>query len=370
MLAFYLMLKLVSSEISQIQNSVTMASILASLSLIGLIAIAPLHTAVIKSTHLNTSHTDQDGARIEIQNLYNPDCTILDDQWIINVSAQSDNDAQLYPQRGYHLEMNLDNTWGFHPNQVSSIRLTILSPTNISSNNSTHDPDLSVTFSVNNNQFIVPMLKLDGLSSNKIYPDCDTSSNPTQPIPRGDVKDCVDRIRCNAANRNSNGTCNRPRSCKSTIGLNFNNYTNMQPSNLMAIPQRLNNFPLTLTLTNDPIKNQSFITLSAQDWNGFQQGCGYGQSFDTDAGLQIYLDDTDSPTISPSSDPTIEPTFYPPSEPSSEFPSLSPTDSPTIALPDDIVIIYSVDIQIILTSLISVNATTEIIHLISRTMTN
>ena len=352
-----------------------MVSILTSLLFLGLIEIIPLHTAVIKSTVLTTSNTDQHGATIEIQDDYNPDCTIINDLWTINVSEKADNLNQIWPQRGYHLEINLDNTWGFDPNQVSSVRFTILSPTNISSNipsnDSNYDLDLTVTFSVNNNQFVVPILRLDSAESNKIYPACDTASNPTQLIPKGDVKDCVDRRVCNDANRNSGGDCNRPRSCKSTIGQDNGNHTNMQPPNLNVIPQRLNNFPLTLILTNDPIKDQSFLTLSTQDWNGFKQRCGYGESFDTDAGLQIYLalddggeyiqfnefhiqylDDTatptnspsinptkspsteptmnptSNPTIEPSNDPTMEPTLYPTSKPSNN-PTLEPTADPS-----------------------------------------
>jgi len=198
---------------------------------------------------------------------------------------------------------------------------------------------LITTFSVNDAQWITPRLRLDNNASNNIYPSCDNSSAPTQYIPTGAIKVCVNSKDCDVY-LDSGEDC-ASRACKSDFGLEGSNRTAIYPHNFGV---RDNAFAMTLTLTNHPILGQSFLTVSGTSWNGWTQGCGYGQAFDTNSGLQIYLAllgpsqsmtfnafqiqysyDTESPTPAPTNSPIAPATSNP-----SILPSY-PTQSPTIA---------------------------------------
>ena len=150
------------------------------------------------------------------------------------------------------------------------------------------DLDLFVTFSVNQSQWISSALRLIGNTSNGIWPICDNSPVPTQTIPTGDVKECVDRLNCQGFI--SSSTPCRTRQCKVTMGIRGTNISSIIPNNLYnpEMPRK-NSFPMTMSITNDPTLDQSSLKISTATWNGWIQGCGYGQAFLPDQGLQIYL---------------------------------------------------------------------------------
>lgn len=213
---------------------------------------------MIKSVDLTPSTTNTNNASITIAN---SDCTVSNNQWNIKVTNTGG-------QQGYHLEINLDSSWGFHPSNESTITFAMYSPTSLN----VADLDLFVTFSVNSHQFITPWFHLDNKTVNEIYPTC----IPSQSFGAYDVKSCVDQMECDPG-------CTS-RDCKA-LGRAEDLEGDIFPTNA-AYP---NAFPMKLSITNNPITNTASFRVTTPSWGRFTQGCDYAESFDTNAGLQIYL---------------------------------------------------------------------------------
>ena len=224
--------------------------------------IRSTHPSLIKSVELTPSttntHTNTNGTSITIAN---PDCTISNNQWDIKVTDGGG-------QQGYHLEIDLDSSWGFHPSTESTITFSMYSPTSLNVN----DLDLFVTFSVNSHQFITPWFHLDNQMANEIYPTCISS----QSFGAYDVKSCVDQTECVPG-------CTS-RDCKA-LGQAEDLEGDILPSN-DAYP---NAFPMKLEITNNPNTDTASFSVTTPSWGTFTQGCDYAESFDTNSGLQIYL---------------------------------------------------------------------------------
>ena len=262
------------------------------------------NAVIIKSVNLTSSNTNDNNAQISIGSS-NVDCWTQSNEWRIDVcSFGSGCNSNTY-QRGYHLEISLDNSWGFHPTKPSTISITMHSDTNL---NSQSDLDLIATFSVNSNQYFSYFIALDERNPNQIYPECIDANPPTQSIANGDVKSCVESSYCSSAG------CSE-RDCKALGG---SNHDTVFPSN--TANNKDNAFPMTIALENDPISGESYTRISTPSWNEWTQGCGFGEAFATNSGLQIYLAldddgeqlqfqefyitysyDTDSPTTEPTS---------------------------------------------------------------------
>ena len=293
------------------------------------ILIFQSHSTIIKSVSLTTSNTNDNNAQITIGSANN-DCYVWDNTWEIEV------DNRWNSQRGYHLEIDLDNSWGFHPSNPSTITLTVHSDTSIDKQ---PDLDLLVTFSVNKNQYLTHWFGLDNANPNSIYPGpCDISSSPTTLLASGDVKACVESNWCVETDRRDQKATNN----------NQNKY--IMPQNQFTDDDIDHDdaFPMTIKLTNDPINNQLSTVISSPTWNGWTQGCRYGNVFATASGMQIYLAlddadeflqieeiyieysiDTESPTRAPTKNPSINPSISPTLIPTKN-PSINPSSSPTI----------------------------------------
>eukprot|EP01084_Bolivina_argentea_P230501 388850_1 len=141
--------------------------------------------------------------------------------------------------------------------------------------NTNVDLDVLFVFSVANDQYITHWLSFDQTYSNTIYPargkytSCDTT-NPKTPLASVNIKGCVLESTCNDAT---------DRGSKTTGG---DEWGFMQPQNL---PRRLNAWPMTIQLTNDPIKHQTHTTITTPSWGAWAQGCAYNQSFRAEQGL-------------------------------------------------------------------------------------
>ncbi len=263
-------------------------------------------SSVIKSVNLTTINTNQNDASIVIGNAFvDVNVDNINEAWDIYVGIDS--------QKGYHLEIDLNNTWGFHATKESAISFTMHSSTTTKPD----DLDVLVTFSVNNNQYITALFAIDGKISNRIYPAlCDTSSSPTVTLSTGDIKQCVDSDNC--------GNGGNTREDKATGVTGDGNYVPILPNNYDPTNRRTE-WLLTISLVNNPITDTLYTTISNPSWNGWTQSCGYGDSFATNSGLQIYigLDDADEQvsftkfdikysynTDNPTSHPTTNPTGW------------------------------------------------------------
>lgn len=158
--------------------------------------------------------------------------------------------------------INLDSSWGFDTNHISTIEITMYGSTPISK----VDADLIVSFSVDSSEYFSTTIKLDngvtGFGGNTISACTINSATPTAPLLLGNVNELVNDV-----------NDNRLRLAKASAIV--------QP----LLPKTAENeWPLKFTLTNDPINNFLFIKYEGTP----QQKCGF-QAFQTGKGLQIYL---------------------------------------------------------------------------------
>eukprot|EP01083_Nonionella_stella_P153086 491366_1 len=299
---------------------------------------------VVKSVSLTTSNSDIMGATIAC---IHSDCNINENEWQLSVS----NRGNAY--EGFHLQIDLDNSWGFHSTKPSTISLTMHGTHDGTTSLGSSDLDPVFSFSVNNAKYITVWPTFDNRFPNLIYPSSNTceayhSTNPTTKLANGDIKQCVAQTTCFGE---------QERAHKATGG-DMHGYMN---------PKRDppdNAWPTTITLTNDPINNELRVQLNTPSWSS-PQGCAYGEPFSTNLGLQIYMaadeedehieftqfdisyayDDTPAPSRRPSQPtpmpsfttnaptttrmPTVKPTQYPTLQPS-YYPSVNPTQYPTL----------------------------------------
>ena len=97
-----------------------------------------LQQVPLKSVILNTSNINQDGAQIVAASP--SEVTISNNQF--NIISNNDNT--------WHLILDLDNSWGFHPIIPSSLSITING-----GDNGTWNEDLIIGFTVTNTEYFV-----------------------------------------------------------------------------------------------------------------------------------------------------------------------------------------------------------------------
>eukprot|EP01084_Bolivina_argentea_P008369 15680_1 len=210
--------------------------------------------ALIKTEILTPSNTNINGINV-ISNLQEV-TTNQNNEW--NVTILSENTWQFI--------IALDNTWGFHTNLLSTIKLKIYSSS--IGGTETFD-DILFGFTVTNNEYISTWIPMDNNGQkNRIYPNCDKISNPTQSFGIGNIETLP----------NVNRDCD-------IAGGECSNWKTLQPKNAQY-PNQIEyvGFPLTFTLKNDPIVNKSIISFqSALYTSTFIQKCGF-ISFPTNQG--------------------------------------------------------------------------------------
>merc|ERR1719410_2265757 len=175
---------------------------------------------------------------------------------------------------------------------------------------------------------------MDGSVPNKIYPACSRSIRPSQSFANGLISSIP----------------NNERQCD-IAGYNCKNYKDMQPPTTKP-----NGFPITWTLTNDPINNLFSISFDSATYSPiFDQRCNFmSTAVPTASGLKVYIggnnnadsltiqsfdieaySETQSPTRNPiTSSPTKSPSPSPSRQPTKKptnFPSLTPSKSPSFA---------------------------------------
>ena len=144
---------------------------------------APTLITFIQSVDLTPINPAENGANASLITTYNSDTYIENNQWFINISNTTSS------QQGFNIQINLDESWGFHPTADSYIKLTMHTPISLLH---TVDVDLFLTFSVNTQQYITLYLNLDNKSPNQYYLQCITSE--TNNLAHGDIKSCVNWI--------------------------------------------------------------------------------------------------------------------------------------------------------------------------------
>ena len=221
-----------------------------------------------KSITLSPSNSSENGASIIILNTN--DVITSKHQWRITPSNQI----------GFHLQLHLNQSWGFHPSFPSLITITISGSVPVTMIEI--DPILS--FSVNNNQYITTMNRMDNTRSNLIYPPC--NNKIVSPLANGNINEIV-----NSTNNNIS------RSYKSTGNGKYR--IKWKP---LSYPNHRNILPITYTIYNDPIHNISYFSYTnprfLNDSESFFQDCLYS-SFKTEQGLDLFfaLDDNDEEII-------------------------------------------------------------------------
>ena len=122
-----------------------------------------------KEASLTVSNSNDSGASIH---LLSHDTVINGSDWIITSNSTSHGPMDML--------INLDNSWGFHPNNVSTLRIIMDGKTPISE----YDRDLLASFSVNSSQYFSVHIRLDNRHNNSIGV-CDVDNHPNQPLYSG-----------------------------------------------------------------------------------------------------------------------------------------------------------------------------------------
>ena len=114
------------------------------------------------------------GASVQILDVADTEIDASGD-WVITESSTTNGPMALL--------VNLNNDWGFDPNGISTIQITIDGKTEIG----VGDRDMLVSFSVDSSKFFSVGLRMDNGADGFIPPlngisACDNNTNPTQPL--------------------------------------------------------------------------------------------------------------------------------------------------------------------------------------------
>ena len=209
---------------------------------------------VTRSRRLSPSNSSIDGASITISQ--NSNVNIQNDAWNIDVTTQ----------KKFDLHLKLDDTLAFI-NGSNNISLDIYGNTTLPTANWL-DLDLLVAFSVDGNEYISVAIRLDNIQRNMIYPRCAT--DPSLPAATA----------VGAINQSMASTQDRWRTAIVTTS-NSNTDAWMQP----PYQDKINGWPLTFELFNDPISNRLQFSFTNDGW---KQTCHF-HSFTTNRGLDIFM---------------------------------------------------------------------------------
>jgi len=173
-------------------------------------------------------------------------------------------------QRNWHFIILLDDTWGFDPNGISLIKVTVESDTEAGFG--TFD-NLLFGFTTDNTRYVSASVAMANKGENNmIYPNCQTT-------PRGQQK----------AFGNIATLPQYDRGCDIAAGT-CSNWKPMNPriANEQG-PVHTNAFPISWTLTDDPRTDTLTVSYSSAAFpNNFIQRC-YFTAFPTGSGFKIYV---------------------------------------------------------------------------------
>ena len=268
----------------------------------------------ILAANLTTSNPSENGANVTILNSYV--ISITNDQWSLDIPSWMNN-GNNDDQQGYHLLINLNESWGFHPTKESTISFTIHSDQSTGGS----DKDIVVSFSVGNSQYFSIFFVLDNGYGNAIYPTCGGS------LASGNINNIVSTSWQDREDSAFGGSCCTGKRLQPE-GSSYYNY-----------------YPITIEMRNNPETDRLYINVdNPQIIAG--QTCEYNSAFTSNKGMQIFIggDDVGDAAIyfkqfevEYSFDLTYSPTFIPTSFPTS-FPSNNPTQIPTTSSPSSMLL--------------------------------
>ena len=272
------------------------------------ILLAPIviDGVIVKDVTLNANNPSVDGATV----IALRDVTQNGDSWDVDVSDQT----------GYHLKLELDNTWGFHSTKESTIRIIIDGSSKWPTQG--NELELMTTFMVydpnqNTQQFFTIFLYMDENENNQIAPTCGGGDTNAY-MEASDIEDEVN---------NPVGGETRVETAM------WGEQGNIQPTNRN---EDTNAFPREYILEHFP-NSELTISIHNEQFTGFEQMCTFYEAFASNQGLTVFIagsDDDEQFSIS-----SIKVTYdYDTTPPPTREPSDSPTntittDSPTTATP-------------------------------------
>ncbi len=295
---------------------------MSSLSLLVTLIFAPLNycTTVYYRSTITTSQTSSNGISIS-QN----DGSVSNNRW--NLDAN-------WPQNNYDLVVTIpSSSYGFHPTQISTLNITIISP----SQGSTSGDDFTIAFQqTGSNNYFNMLINWDSTSDHLIYPSCDRTGY-SQTYASGDVNAKVQ------SNPTNNWGWNEIYYVASDEG--WGNWLTNSGS------FKTTQSPITFTLENHPSPD-NYLLFTYQSGSESGTTCGYNGAMNANTEMKIYIaanryynnwpyydtidiseihitysyDLTAAPTKTPSTHPSKTPTNQP-----SVQPSKSPTNEPTVS---------------------------------------
>eukprot|EP00483_Globobulimina_turgida_P013487 UN13512 len=197
-----------------------------------------------KSVILDTANTDVDGASVTLD--VSGEATVSNNEWVINRDSST-------TQSALPMVVRLTNKWGFSSTKKSILTFTIYGTSPVSS----WDSDIMLYFSVDSKEYWSSLHNMDNVFTNRIYPQCGTSSHPT-----AGLASVVD-----IASMTSGGGYWQP---------------------VYPISGDDNAWPLVFKIENDPVADTMFASVTNPHRIDIQQ-CGFGQAFTPMRRLDIYI---------------------------------------------------------------------------------
>eukprot|EP01084_Bolivina_argentea_P182582 315161_1 len=125
-------------------------------------------------------------------NLQNNGATII--ELDVETSYSNPTEWRLYNpnnNNGFHLQLNLDSSWGFHISEDSNLTIEVNADKNTIA--STQYNELIVAFTqTNSNKFFTTKISIDQIFDHRFYPPCILPPLYNGQIVNGDVKQIVD----------------------------------------------------------------------------------------------------------------------------------------------------------------------------------
>ena len=287
-----------------------------------LLLLPTLSIPITKNAYLTPSNEDSgNGATItRLGNGLYVDSSGSTQYWELDVNNN----------RGFNLQLSLDDTWGFHPTLTTKLIISIDSDDLYcwgDPSNCDVGQDILVAFTQNGvSQYIATAVQFDLSHNNFIYPACDKTSPYTQSFASGNVKSLIDAF--------NNG---RDRAYKISQGqMTWDDITTVK---------RTIKFPFSFILQNIPSSNYMVLRFVN---DGVYSSCAFVE-MSPDIGMDIYFSSEDvndvsfqmkainvthiydtispSPTDYPSTNPTVVPTVVPTVIPTN-FPTMHPSVIP------------------------------------------
>ena len=294
--------------------------------------VAGYQPTPIKHVILTPQNRDSQGATIDDTISTQSEVTRSSTEWTIDSTSEDT----------WHLLVELDSSWGFHPTRESILEISI------EGNYGAGFEDIAVAFMVPNvNEYFATRYYMDnGGAISRMSPVCDNTDPYSQSLMNGNLATIL------------SGSASTRRDNLELTTCVINPCSSMLPSG------QDNAMPLNLTLINNPIDDSLLFEYQGTGSSGILQQCGMNEAFTSSQGLQIYFavvktggnqemtvtsfnikysydltwdpteDPTEIPTRSPTPAPTKQPTDLPtrsPTPATTKQPTNQPSDSPTPA---------------------------------------